>query len=390
MYVLHPNHPPHQVTYNPVTETLTYTEVVFTNQPVEWTDGNYPSCGTVHKGRLYLAGSPSQPAQIWASTVGTFTDFLYGAATSEAFSVVNDHFGAIEWMLSTKTLLFGTGNAEYIIRADGPVIYIGDIQIDRQSTYGSNFVQAFQAGDKILYVTRDATKLHAMQYDDNAVTWLSEELSFASEHILNAGVIDMTWEQSPLSLVWAVLADGTLACMNYNRPMGIIGWHPHDTQGKFLSVANGDQFGKTSLIVLVARVDGSINLEITVSDGAQMDSRISVHNDPPSVTVTGLDPLEGFDCQVVADGAVHPNRIVVGGQITLQLEAEFVQVGLGYKKRIKTLPLDKGSQTGSARAFKKRYKDIFLQVLGSAVPFINGQQAPIRSPCNPYGHSRTC
>ena len=87
--------------------------------------------------------------------------------------------------------------------------------------------------------------------------------------------------------------------------------------------------------------------------------------------------------QVAADRAVHPDRTVVGGQITLQVVAEFVQVGLGFRKRVKTLPLDKGSNMGSARAYTKRYKDIYLGLLDSAVPFINGQLAPIRVPQDP-------
>ncbi|RLB61607.1 MAG: hypothetical protein DRH08_13660, partial [Deltaproteobacteria bacterium] len=78
IYVLHPSHPPQQVTYNATTGTLSFTPVTFANPPAEWVTGNYPSCGTIHKGRLYLAGTPNEPAQIWASTAGDFVDFLYG------------------------------------------------------------------------------------------------------------------------------------------------------------------------------------------------------------------------------------------------------------------------------------------------------------------------
>lgn len=388
IYITNQNYHPYYVEYNPTTGTISFIQVTFSVPPPEFAEGNYPATGVVHRGRLYFANTPKEPEQIWASVINDFSNFGYGTGTTlDGFSVINEHYGAIEWMLSSKSLTLGTDNAEYVISSQGPVIYIGDIQIDRQSTYGSVGIQAIQVGDKILYITRDSEKLHAMQFNRDAQTWLSEELSFPSSHIPSVGIVEIAWERTPLSLFWMVLLDGTLACMNYNRPMNIIGWHRHDTQGNFQSVAVGNKLGSTDTVVLVNRGTGGLHIEVSTAHGAPMDSRITVDVDPPSNIVTGLDPLEGLEVQVVADGAVHPNRTVVGGQIELQLEAEFVQVGLGYNKRLKTLPFDKGARTGSARSFSKRYKEVYVELLTSHVPFINGQQPPIRHPVTPMNEA---
>lgn len=380
IYVTHPRFPQQRVIYDNVLSTITFEPVVFIAPPVEWITGNYPATGVVHRGRIYYAGSPNEPEQIWASVVGDLVDMTPGVNADNGFSVVNAHFGAIQWMLSTKDLIFGTTVGEYVITSDGPVIFIGDIQIDRQSVYGSELIRADQIGDKVLYITGDSKRLHAMQFDRDSQTWLSDELSWASEHITQGGANGMSYAQYPHNLIWLNLIDGNWACCTYNRPVDVYGWHQHNTQGFVVDSDAGDENGISKLVSLVIRPNGILTLEISDPDGAPMDSRLSIQNIPASDVVSGLEHLEGLEVQVVADSAVHPNRTVVGGQITLQVEAEFIQVGLGFRKRMKTLPLDKGSNKGSARAYTKRYKDIYLGLLNSAIPLINGQQAPIRVP----------
>lgn len=382
-YVTHQNHFPRVIEYDDVAGTVSFTIMNLNPDPPEWEPGNYPACGVVNRQRLWFANTPKQPEQYWASRVADPFDFVVGPQEEDSFSVVNEHYGAIEWMLSTKDLIVGTENAEYIITSQGPVIFIGDIAINRQSTYGSSRVsRARQIGDRIIYTSRDSEKLYGMQYSDNAANWLSEEFSFPSSHVLAPKIKDSAWEQHPVSLYWLVLKDGTMACMSYNSSLGIVGWHRHDTQGQFLSIATGTVSGETSVVAIVDRGNG-LNLEISNGEGFPMDSRIDVDLGSPGTVVTGLDPLEGFDCQVIADGAVHPNRTVTGGSITLQLPATLVQVGLGYRKQIKTLNLDKGAQAGSARSYTKRYKDIYLDLIYSAIPSVNGRVPPIRRPAVP-------
>ena len=380
VFITHPRFTQHFILFDDIIGSVTFDPVVFTAPPAEWAGFNFPATGVVHKGRIYYAGTPNEPEQIWAGVVGDFTDMTIGATEEDGFSVVNSHFGAIQWMLSTKDLIFGSANAEYLITAQGPVIFIGDIQIDRQSTYGSVNIRGQHIGDKVLYITRGAKRLHAMQFNRDAATWLSDEISFPSEHIMKAGAKEMVWEQNPHDLIWMTLVDGTLACCSYNRPMEIYGWHRHNTQGIVVDVATGDEGGNSVLVALVLREGGDLKLEVTRPTGAPVDSRVTRQLPPDTSTVPDLEHLEGLTVQVVADGAVHPDRVVVGGEIELQLNAEFVQVGLGYRKRIKTLPADKGSPKGSARAYVKRYKDIYIALLDSAVPFINNQLPPIREP----------
>lgn len=57
-------------------------------------------------------------------------------------------------------------------------------------------------------------------------------------------------------------------------------------------------------------------------------------------TLSGLGHLEGKTVSVLADGSVHPQRVVTGGSITLQETAGIVHVGLPYKSDMETLDLE--------------------------------------------------
>ena len=57
-------------------------------------------------------------------------------------------------------------------------------------------------------------------------------------------------------------------------------------------------------------------------------------------TLSGLSHLEGKTVSILADGSVHPQRVVTGGAITLQEYAGIAHVGLPYFSDMETLDLE--------------------------------------------------
>lgn len=82
-------------------------------------------------------------------------------------------------------------------------------------------------------------------------------------------------------------------------------------------------------------------------------------------TVSGLTHLEGETVKVLADGAVHPDRVVTAGSISLQNEASRVVAGLGYKHVYGSLKWDAGSRTGTSIGQVKRIDRVTLVLLDS-------------------------
>ena len=55
--------------------------------------------------------------------------------------------------------------------------------------------------------------------------------------------------------------------------------------------------------------------------------------------ISGLGYLEGKTVSILSDGAVHPQRVVTGGVITLDRAAAKIQIGLPYLSDLRSLPL---------------------------------------------------
>lgn len=379
LYIFHPNVPTQQLDFDGTTWTLV--AVSFTAQPAEWTGTNWPRTGTFFGGRFYLGGTPNENNTFWASKSGTDHDFTIGTADADAFKFTMRDYGAIHWMEGIKNLLIGSENGEYIVTAEGGVITPSDVNVDRQSSYGSYIIQADQVGDQMIYTSPDQRKIRAMQFDFRADNWLSRDITFFSEHITKGKIRDTSWAQNPDNLFICVLESGDLAIVSYDRGNDIYGWHLHSlVDGKYLSVTSGNESGVSRVIVGIQRNAGSIDFEEfnPLDSEFYMDGWVSQEGSDLT-KVTGLGHFEGETVQVWVDEATHPDAVVSGGEVTLEFTGDKVAAGKGYEAWIETLPMDQGARGGSGRTHEKRHVDLSVLIEASAMPLINGQRPPTRS-----------
>lgn len=407
VYILHPEVQPHKLVYDVSANLFNLTLVIFEDPastdplwiaPPEWgpdLHGSWPGVGAIFQGRLWLMATLNEPEVMWGSRSGEYekfyvTDVDAPVASDAIMHLPMEHYGQIQWAIGSKRLIIGTSNSEYVLASPDGLLRPGSIQISRQSSYGSARVQPTQVNDQILYVSSDRRKVRAMSYSDNVGNWISDDMLYLSEHLSKPRIKDIAWVKNPDNLLWCLLLDGTMLSCTYERNNNVLGWMPHDTQGSFDDIAVGELFGTSYLNVLATRLPGVINYELmfsTESITPPLDAQ-ERHEDPtPFTVVSGLDHLEGLTVQIVADGAVRPEQVVVGGEITLTIPASDVYIGLGYDTEITTLPLDKGSPTGSGTSHMKRWNRIYVRLLDSAKPIINGDRPPTRSPSTPMNTS---
>ena len=82
-------------------------------------------------------------------------------------------------------------------------------------------------------------------------------------------------------------------------------------------------------------------------------------------TVSGLSHLKGRTVQVFADGIEQSEKVVSsGGNINVD-DAFLVVVGLGYTSYITTMPMEAGSQNGTAVGKRKRISEMAIRVWNS-------------------------
>ena len=85
--------------------------------------------------------------------------------------------------------------------------------------------------------------------------------------------------------------------------------------------------------------------------------------------ISGLSFLEGQTVNILADGAVHPQRTVSSGVITLDIPASVVQVGLPITSDLQTLPVAL-QMDGFGQGRMKNVNQAFLRVNESSGVFV--------------------
>lgn len=387
LILAHSNHPVAQITLLAGVD-FQYDPIIFDTPPTAWTTLNYPNVVTVFQGRLWLARTPDRLQTFWASQSGDYFNFDKGTGLdNEALEFDLASQGEIEWMVGQKDLLLGTDAGEYRITAQSGVIKPSDIDIRQQSAYGSaTLLKALNIGDQVLYVSADNLKVRALTFDAFKQGWYSPDVTWISEHITRAGIKEIHFARDPSTLLLCLLNDGTLAVCTYDNSQKALGWAVFDL-GNIdiisMAVINGVQ-GST-LIGAGRQGNGVMSLLLSPSAlavPANMDSAIIRPIEVGNV-VTGLDHLEGMEVVIKVDGAVHPSKTVVSGQITLDYAGTLAIVGLSFKSRLKTLPLDVGSTNGSGLGNLKHWAKIYVRLINSANPKINGIRPPTREAITP-------
>lgn len=373
------------------------------------TDG-YPTIVTFFRERLVLARDQT----LWFSVSADFENFAYeinGVITADAGfdrTLASDGVNSLRWLSPGDVLLSGTVADEWsIVEATqqdpfGP----NNCKAQRQSKYGSSRVQPVRVGGDTLFLQRAGRKVRAMAFRFEEDGFESPDITKFAPHIQKPRLVDMAFQQEPWSIVWCVRSDGVLVGVTYDKEQDALGWHRHPMTGAFVecveTIPSPD--GTRDDLWLIARytINGVTKRYVAylaaeadeTGEMAQSDWRYSdmcaTYAGAPATTITGLNYLEGQLVWVLADGARHPDRTVSGGQITLQIAASVVQVGLPTPAVLETMNLEGGSGNGTAQGKTKRAHYVTVRVNNSAGGRAgpsedNTQELKYRSPSVPMG-----
>jgi hypothetical protein len=392
MFFVQPDHPQQELKYDPGAGTWTLSPITFNAPPAEWAAGNYPAALAFYEGRTWQGGTAKEPEQIWASVSGEFRNYGTPGDTSndDALDFTISRRGRIRWFGPAQNLMVGTLNGEHVILSQEGVVTVTDNRIQQQSAYGSFETMAQLIGNIVLYVSPDGRKLRDVGYRWEENNWLSRDITFISEHITENNTLKkVTWAQNPDNLIWGVTAQGNALGCTYERHYNVIGWHRHETQGEYKSLQSIDIGGTSRLMGAFKRTDGLIYYEVadiprTEHHGVYLDSHVELTSPGDTVSVPHLADQT---VSVTVDGATHPDITLNGsGDGTLQFTGTDVHVGLNFNSELETLPLDyTPEEQGTSQHFMKRWNKVFVRLLNSGKPLINGLRPADRTPSTPMG-----
>jgi hypothetical protein len=223
--------------------------------------------------------------------------------------------------------------------------------------------------------------------------WSSIDATFTAEHITRQKIVDIDYARNPYSNVWLQLSDGSLVSCSYRRTKSedsVVGWYRLSSDHiKVKAIAVAENLGTSELWSVVRSTslpDEPPHLVVYSPPDYHDDSRVflddyvTVINDPPSNVVDVTGKVFGDTVSVVADGFHIPDMsISAGNTITLPIKASVISVGYPYTQRMVTMPFISKSDKGvGAGHHQKRWNKVFLRLLRSYMPLINGRRPPER------------
>ena len=352
----------------------------------------YPSCVSFYEQRLVFAGTEAQPQTLYFSKSGDYENMHENRGGTIAdddaiiYTIASNQVNAIRFLSATRTLIVGTVGGEFSVSGGGTddPITPTNILIKKQSNHGCANTDAIPVGNVTLFLQRAKRKIRELAYNFDVDGYVAPDMTILAEHISETGFNEMSYQQEPNQIIWAVREDGQLAGLTYQREQQVVAWHRHIFGGSFstgnavcesvATIPTNDKEYQTWVIIkrtingVTRRYVEYINqFDFTETDNTTfnfLDSQLA-YSGSATTTITGLDHLEGQTVSVLANGSTHPDRTVTGGSITLARSSTKVKVGLPYTSILQTMRIDAGSQNGTSQAKTKRIYNITVRLYES-------------------------
>ncbi|HJU39048.1 MAG TPA: hypothetical protein VJ724_05695, partial [Tahibacter sp.] len=205
-----------------------YASTTFRATPVwafgAWSDAlGWPSEVEYLSDRLVFAGSPSQPAAMWMTRIGDYTNFgkSVPVADDDAITVTLNarNVNQIREIVPLDNPLIMTSAAEWRLTAgQDDVLTPSTVGFKPQTYNGIGSLPAVVVGNVALYVQDRGFVVRDLAYQFDVDGYTGNNVTVFSAHLVEGyQLVDLTFQQVPYSIVWFVRDDGTLLSMTYVR-----------------------------------------------------------------------------------------------------------------------------------------------------------------------------
>jgi hypothetical protein len=347
--------------------------------------GDYPAAVSYFEQRRCFAGSTNKPQHILMTKSGTESNMSYSLPIKDddriSFRVASREANAIRHIVPLTQLLLLTADAEWRVSSvNSDAITPNTISVRPQSYVGASNVQPVVVNNSLIYGAARGGHARELGYNWQANGFISGDLSLRSAHLFdNLDIKDMSYAKAPYPIVWFVSSNGKLLGLTYVPEQQIGAWHQHDTDGVFESCAVVAEGSEDRLYVIVNRTINGATVRIVErlasrqfvdqSDAFFVDCGLT-YDSTPATVISGLDHLEGKTVSILADGAVHPQRVVTSGSITLDNEASKVHIGLPITADLVTLPVSMQIDNAFGQGRAKNVNKVWLRVYRSSGIFV--------------------
>lgn len=386
LYLVHPNHPPRQIIRSSHV-SWSISDITFTGAPSEWTSGNYPSAISFFEQRLCFASTPNQRRRIYCSESGNYFEFTIPSSPTDTSPIIADltdnEVNAISWMYPRNSLFIGSssGIGTFGSNTNYDPLTPTNSKFNPESSDRTGSIVAKRMGNIIICTDLYQKTIRAIEYDENRDIVTSNMLQFADHLTSDAIIIDYAFQQYPVNILWCVLDNGKMISVTFKPESGVLAWSRHSTIGFIESISSIPSQGTSNsdeIYVVSRSLTGlrsiqriapqfSMNGDIDYNSLVFLDSSISTSFSSPVTTISGLDHLIALPVYAFTDGIVQGPYIVnSSGEITLDIPASTVTVGLEYTSEIECINFNGGGALGTAEGRLKRISEVTVNLYKSS------------------------
>ncbi len=359
-----------------IAKSWTLNSLAFNNK------NGYPCTVCFFKQRLVFANTKASPNQMWFSRIADDGNFLETTEDADAFSIASSSAQSdnILHLAQRGGVVALTGGSEFLISSTG-ALTPASAQIDQHTSYGvQKDVKPIMVGNELLFVQRGGEWLRALTYDFQSDGLISPELSIIARHITedHGGIKELTYQQTPSSIVWIVLNDGKVASITLNREQSMNAWAQHDFGGPALSMcALPTILGEDQCFMLIQRKNNVVLEEL--KETAQSDCEFDVSVSQGKGAITNL-PLNLIDHSLVnfknEHGYFYSEYSISGTTLNLNDPGLNQDISLGqpFNFEVDLLPPDFSQSPATAMFNKIIVHEAAIYLNQSIGGFINGKE----------------
>lgn len=349
----------------------------------------WPRAGAFFADRLMLTGPKTLPHYIVSSMSAAYDwfsptteDGTPTAAHGFAYPIIEREVNRINWIVAhEKGLIISTPGGEAVIRrAVQTEVFSGlNLEIVWPTAYGSEKTRPRAVDTAILFAQQGGKRIREYTYVFTEDSYRAPDLTIMADHITGAGIGRVALLRHPRLLYWATRSnDGALIGMTYEREQNVIAWHEHFIGGTGVEVEEVAAIASPSgmsqdLWLSVKRTIGGQTRRyieyipepfshLTAQEDAVFADSALIYSGASTATFSGLYHLEGETVAVLVDGAEVAQQVVTNAAVTSPVAGAKAAIGLPYKARIRTLPLNAGARDGTPQGKKKRIFGLVMRL----------------------------
>lgn len=305
----------------------------------------WPSCGTFHQNRLWVANSGERPQTLWGSQVSNFFDFNVDQGNDDdAIDVTIDdnRVNAIRNIVSGRNLqIFTTGGEFYIPTEVGNPITPAKVLITKSTAHGSSNVLPVPVGGATVFIENAGKVVREFIYNELEQNYGAKNISILSSHLISSPVssaVRQSTSDSPADYFYVVNSDGTMAVLNIARDQELLAWSLWTTNGTFEEVTVLGQ----DVYVTVKRTINSSTVRYIEKFNSDhfLDASLIKTSGSATTSWSGLSHLDGETVNVRGDDYILEDAAVASGALTSSLDVSELEAGLEYLAQVKTLPIE--------------------------------------------------